>query len=252
MRNINDSGEAADKTCCKLQHVAMHVTCPQCHTTYQLKDDIHHAVLVCHRCQTEFTTDDQDTFEQHPQIAKETTTEIPLNSSHLAPKRRKARIWPWLTTVLLIIMGLGIQYNQDTWLQQTWVRNILIQLHYPLKMQANDWSMLRQQTHRQWITRQNGSKILMFTGVLRNNLSAPQRPPQLTIQFYDTANTAPTQSITLPFTLQPSLPQIHHAPYVMPAQDNTPIPAHSQRTFTLVLEHVPEQSREFSVDVSLK
>jgi len=227
----------------------MHVTCPQCHATYQLKQDVHHALLVCHRCQTEFTTDNMST--PHTPL-HENTTPPPLDAMPLAPQRKKVRLWPWLTVVLLIITGFGIQYNQDIWLQQAWVRNILAQLHYPLHTQANDWLILRNQSHRQWMTRQNGSKVLILTGSIQNRLDAPQLPPQLIVQFYDAANTSPTQSSTLSITMPPSLPQIRHAPYIAPDIDLTPISAHGQRDFTFVFEQIPEQSREISIDISLQ
>jgi len=220
---------------------AMHVTCPQCHATYELKDDIQHVLLVCHRCQTEFTTDDE-----------KKAPPTPIDTLHPAPQRKQVRLWPWLTVVLLIIAGFGVQYNQTTWIQHPWVRNILAQFHYPLHTQSSDWLILRNQSHRQWMIRQDGSKILILTGHIQNRLNAPQRPPQLIIHFYEAPNTRPLQSITMPITMQPNLPQIRHAPYISPKIDHTPIPAHAKREFTLVFEHVPEQSREFSIEVSLK
>jgi len=228
----------------------MHVTCPQCHATYELKDDVHHALLVCHRCQAEFSTDDIHAAPMPvPESAHAYTSDEAMSP---APKRKKTRMWPWLTAVLLIIAGLGLQYNQALWLHQSWVRNILVQLHYPLHTQASDWLILREQSHRQWMKRQDGSRVLVITGRIQNQLDAPQLPPSLLVQFYETSHTSPTQSQVFPITHPPSLPQIRHAPYVLPPVDKTPIPAHGQREFTLVFEHVPEQSREISIAVSLQ
>jgi len=252
VRNIHDSGEAADKTCCKLQHAAMHVTCPQCHATYELKDDVHHALLVCHRCQTEFAMDGMSVSTEPTLSDQKIIPENPMDMMRPAPQRKKARIWPWLTAVLLIIIGLGLQYNQALWQQQVWLRNILIQFHYPLQTQANDWRISGGQSHRQWVTRQDGSRVLMLTGSIQNRLDAPQLPPQLIVQFYDVSNTSPMQSDVVPISMPTNIPQIRHAPYIAPDKDLRPIPAHGQREFTLVFEHVPEQSREISIAVSLK
>ncbi|MDQ6973937.1 MAG: DUF3426 domain-containing protein [Mariprofundaceae bacterium] len=200
-------------------------------------------MLVCHRCQREFTTDDI------PTIGKP----VP-SSDDMRPtlNRKKTHIWPWLTVVLLIVAGFGFQYNQATWIQQTWLRNILAQLHYPIHTQASDWLILRNQSHRQWITRQDNSKVLVFTGSIQNRLKAAQHLPQLTIHFYDAPNRRPNQSISRRITMTPSLPEIRHAPYVQPDIDHTPMAALEQRHFTLVFEHVPEHSREFSIEVSHK
>jgi len=246
---------ATDKPCCKLQSAAMHVTCPQCHATYQLNTDVHHALLVCHRCQTEFTVDDDIDIPASENLIPVQEIDVPkasFNAMHPGLKRKKTRMWPWLTAVLLIIAGLGVQHNRDIWLQQTWVRDILIQLHYPLQTQAGDWLLLRNQSHRQWMTRQDGSKVLILTGRIQNQLDGAQLLPRLRVQFYDVQGAPPTRTRTLAITMPPSLPQIRHAPYVPPSIDRTPIPAHGYRDFTLIFEHVPEQSRDISIAVSVK
>jgi len=228
----------------------MHVTCPQCHATYELNDDVHDALLICHRCKTEFSTHTM----REPQVSPHPTPieHADLNPSHPAPKRKKARLWPWLMAVLLMISAWGVQYNQELWLQQPWVRNMLAQLHYPLHAQASDWRILKDESHRQWMTRQDGSRILLLTGVIQNRLNAPLLPPKLKVSFYAASNAPVTQSMILPITLPPSLPQIRHAPYTPPKLDKTPIAAHGKREFTLVFEHVPEQSREISIEVSIQ
>ncbi|MDQ6995222.1 MAG: DUF3426 domain-containing protein [Mariprofundaceae bacterium] len=219
------------------------MTCPKCQATYELKHDVQHALLVCHRCKSEFTTDDIPVIEKP----------VPSSDSmYLASKRKKTRIWPWLTVVLLIVASFGMQYNQDIWIQQAQIRNILAQLHYPMQAQASDWLILRNQSHRQWVTRQDGSKVLVLTGSIQNRLNAAQQLPQLTIHFYESANTRPIQSITTFITMPPSLPDIRHAPYIQPDIDRTPMKGYEKRDFTLVFEHVPEHSREFSIEVSLK
>jgi len=217
----------------------MLVTCPQCHASYHIKEHLN-AVLVCHRCQTEFTIDTAQQAPITPPIA---------NQSNL--QRKKTSLLPWLTLVLLIIAVAGVQTHQNTWLQQPWLRHILASLHYPLHPQTSDWNIIQHDALRQWVTRQDGSKVLVLSGYIRNTLPTPQPLPKLEVRFFDIPNAPPIQRIITNITLPPDIPRIHHAPYIPPEDDRTPVAAHAKRAFTLVLEHVPEHSREVSIQVFL-
>ncbi len=217
----------------------MLVTCPKCQASYHLEDHLLHAVLVCHRCHTEFTPDKQ---QQSPNTPSEAAKQPTL-------QRKKSSILPWLTIVLLTIAAAGLYYYQSTWLQQPWLRQILASVHYPLTPQASDWHIVQHDALRQWVTRQDGSKVLVLSGYIRNTLPAPQLPPKLQVRFFDIPGAAPIQRMTLSITRPPDAPRIHHAPYTPPKNDRTPIAAHGKRAFTLVIEHVPEHSREVSIRV---
>ena len=219
----------------------MHVVCPKCQATYQVDANIPDAILVCHRCQTEFSAQGS---RKEPE-AKSTTPKNPI-----ALQRKKARLWPWLTFVLCCLTGWGAFHYKDVWIQQTWVRNILLQAHYPLTPQPSDWLLLNQDTHRQWMERQDKSRVLVLTGMIKNQLMARQPLPALEVRFFDAPNTASTQTLIMPITEPPGLPQIRHAPYHAPKADLVPVAAHATRPFTLVIEDVPEHTREFSVSVS--
>jgi len=228
----------------------MQVTCPHCQATYELDAQIQKAILVCHRCQTEFTTPEADIAFEALDIATPSPSSNTLQSFTPMPKRKKSSVWPWLTFILLCLTATGAAYEQQAWLQQPWVRTILLQFHYPLTTQSSDWLILKDQSHLQWMDRQDDSRVLLITGAIQNQLFAEQLPPPLQIDFFDAPNSAPIQSITLPIRLPPNLPQIRHAPYDPPQQDTNPIAAHSSRPFTLVLENIPESTREFSISVN--
>ena len=217
----------------------MLVTCPQCHASYHIEEHLN-AMLVCHRCNTEFTA---DTTQQTPST--------PAAPNKPRPQRKKSSLLPWLTMVLLIIAAAGFQAYQNTWLQQPWLRHILASLHYPLNAQASDWHITQHDGLRQWITRQDGSKVLVLSGYIRNTLPIPRPLPKLEVRFFDVSSAASIQRMTVNITQTPDIPRIHHAPYIPPENDRTPVAAHAKRAFTLVLEHVPEHSREVSIQVFL-
>ncbi len=55
----------------------MHISCPHCHATYKVGPLIRNAILVCHRCRTEFSLDDRPIAQQQPEEA-DTEHSLPL------------------------------------------------------------------------------------------------------------------------------------------------------------------------------
>jgi len=277
----------------------MLVSCPQCKAKYQLAATIKNAILVCHRCGTEFhanQTEKKSTivdnelslFEYTETNKKETVIKakptqifsdnklalsaqqidktnpdaeqletkpddmphIPLPKERVLPKRNQTRIWHWLMLVLICISLLGIWNNQKQWLAQPWMRSLMMNMQLPVTSSAADWGILKDNLHSQWIDRQNHSRVLFIDGYIQNRLLSEQAPPAIQVSFYDMPNSRAIQTRIITITEPPNLPAIRHAPYIAPAIDQIPVSAGGQRAFNLVLENVPEQAREVSINIA--
>jgi len=277
----------------------MLVSCPQCKAKYQLAAIIKNAILVCHRCGTEFhagqaekksTSVDHELslFEYTKTHKKETAIEIEptqtpsdnkpvlpaqqtdqtapdaeqretkphdmpdiqLSEDRLLPERSQTRIWHWLILVLICISLLGIWNNQKQWLAQPWMRSLMMNMQLSVTSSPADWGILKDNLHSQWIDRQNHSRVLFIDGYIQNRLLSEQAPPAIQVSFYDMPNSRAIQTRIITITEPPNLPTIRHAPYIAPAIDQIPVSAGGQRAFTLVLENVPEQAREVSINIA--
>jgi len=268
----------------------MLVSCPQCKAKYQLAATIKNAILVCHRCGTEFHSsqvkkadayiDHELSLFKHSETCKAKALPIPPPSDNesklsspqtdeivsntekyniphhqpsedlLLPKRRKTRIWHWLTLVLICVSLLGIWNNQKQWLTQPWVRSLMMNMEFPVTSSSADWGILKDNLHSQWIDRQNHSRVLLIDGYIQNRLLSDQAPPAIQVSFYDMPHSRAIQTRIITITEPPNLPAIRHAPYIAPAIDQIPVSAGGQRAFTLVLENVPEQAREVSINIA--
>ncbi len=175
---------------------------------------------------------------------------IQLSEARLLPERAQTHIWHWLILVLLCISGLGIWSNQKQWLAQPWVRSLMMNMQISIDSTPADWDILKDHIHSQWIDRQDDSRVLFIDGYIQNRLLGEQIPPSIQISFFDMPNSRAIQTRTLAITEPPSLPTIRHAPYIAPAIDQVPISAGGKRAFTLVIENVPEQTREISIMIA--
>ncbi len=293
----------------------MIISCPQCKAQYKLASLIKNAILVCHRCGTEFNPNATESSEktsdltpslfehqhsktlqdeQHTQTSPEevsskaieptapettdiqketpysnTDDEMIAPSAHeaapeiehepvhldehmLMPKRPHSRVWPWMMLVLLAIAGFGIWKNQNQWLENIWVRSLMLQINMPIQSSANDWMVVQQDIQNQWVERQDHSRVLVVHGYIQNRLHAAQLVPDLKVSFFDIPETEPISSRILAITEPPSLPQIRHAPYIAPPKDMIPVQSGGKRIFTLVIEDVPKDTRNISISIARK
>jgi len=267
----------------------MLVSCPQCKAKYQLATTINNAILVCHRCGTEFHTEqaerksnyvdheaslfeyskDLDAYktsqpaipssnnqsasapEDAPLQQPQTTATIELPLEHPLPKRNRTHIWHWFILVLMCFSMLGIWYHQTQWLEQPWMRSLMMNMKFSITPKPADWAIAKDRLHSQWIDRQDHSRVLFIDGYIQNRLLSKQMPPAIHIRFFDMPNSRAIQTRTIAITEPPSLPTIRHAPYIAPAIDQIPIHAGGQRAFALILENIPKQARAFSIVVAV-
>ncbi len=164
------------------------------------------------------------------------------------PLRRGPRIWPWLAAMLIAIAGAGFYVQKDQWLANPALRGMLANLHLPLPPRDDDWQVEPASVLAQWIRRDDGSRVLVIEGKVKNRLDADLPPPAIEIVFFDPD--APDQVLerrVLPITAPPSLEAIRHAPWSPPPVDDIPVPARGERAFVLVLERLPERTGDFTL-----
>lgn len=301
----------------------MRILCPQCHAVYEIGPLIKNAVLVCHRCQTEFGADgkpvssganhapandselplfertapgqEEPSRKSSPQpptttaeesekpdtpvaagesdqegsaivpkheilsVAKiieannntpppsesEETTETP--EPPVALRRKKSRIWPWLVMMLLLLGSGGFYFKQDAWLGHPWVRSLLINAHITLPLRNEDWSIVSDSVQAQWISRQDGSRILLIEGKVENRLYCSMYPPKILVRFFAPGSNEMVAEQTHIITEPPTVRQIRQAPYITPAKDKIPVESRGSRTFMLVIENSPKGGAHFEL-----
>ncbi|MDX8403416.1 MAG: hypothetical protein R8K54_03305 [Mariprofundaceae bacterium] len=333
----------------------MHISCPHCNAAYEVGPMIKNAMLVCHRCHTEFSPD-SELIEQQKKIESEATdqslplfeqikpkhineeagpvddlssedvsttpvpaflkgerektptksdasdaieekpdlkatdqsddsdikasdiessgieeVQIPLQelkesaedelldaTSHKTPKepdaealppaRKRVVIWPWLIAILLIISGTGFWFKQNVWLDDPWVRSLLINIHLPVEVRNRDWSIIPGSVQGHWLKRDDGSQILTIQGRVENRLYCELPPPQILVQFFDdTGITEKLGEKLMPITEPPSMEQIKHAPFAIPDIDRVPVEDQGGRGFFLVIDSLPEHTADFTL-----
>ena len=307
----------------------MRVICPHCQTIYQLHTLETDAVLVCHRCGTEFGMGEmpdgaqevdtasvseqqtQDMFTQNtpddstssePETENDAVHEVDISSDDALaestqeseegydaakiyptdntwqdggvaqdideqaddeketddlpaspPQRAKARIMPWLIAVVLLIAGGGFWMNHDAWLDNPWLRSVLINAGIDMQIRDKDWHVDPDSVSAIWLERQGGETVLVITAEVQNKLQSSLLPPLIHITLYARDN--PDELILerdLIITRPPLMQAIRQAPYSPPLRDNTEIAALGKRGFVLVLEDLPQNAGNFSLQAKAR
>ncbi len=224
----------------------MRVVCPYCETTYQIKEVDEETTLICHLCGAEFDVDQQS---EDTQTIDATHSDKDNEETPLPPPPRSApRIMPWLLTILLIITATGIWVNHDAWLDNPWLRSVLINMGLPIEVRDKDWRIQSESVHAQWIKRDDGSQILVIEGRVKNLLQCELHLPAIHISIF--ANNNPRHLLLqreLPITQPPLQITIHSSPYITPPEDHLPVTASGDRGFVLVLDGLPKNAGDFTL-----
>ena len=180
--------------------------------------------------------DTAETYRQHPSPADE---EAP-------PRRARASIMPWLLTVVLLIAASGFWFKRDAWLDDPWLRSVLINVGMPVEVRDKDWRIPPESVQAQWIKRNDGSQVLVVEGRVKNLLQCELAPPAILFSLY--AKDDPEHLLLkreLPMTQPPLMSAIRSTPFPQPPRDRIPITALADRGFVLVLEDLPENAGDF-------
>lgn len=255
----------ADKEAGRIQHAAMHISCPHCLARHEVEAACGKTSLLCHRCGLKFpvpdqtgTLDEQETRldDRHGPAVPEDNDISGQAGSHIAattesaginlPRRKKARIWPWLMIMLILIFSAGFWLQKDAWLDNRWFRSTAINLGCPLPLRDKDWRILPDSIQAKWITREDDSKALLIRGRVKNLLTSALPAPGIKITFFSDIN--PDQQLgsqRLPITLQPGKQSLLRVPYTAPEPDKVPVTPNGEREFVFLIESPPENTGDF-------
>ncbi|MFQ5344935.1 MAG: DUF3426 domain-containing protein [Mariprofundus sp.] len=212
----------------------MHIECPHCQAGYDIDSAVEGTVLICHQCGFEFSHFDQSDGE--------------TCRSELPPTRKTVRIWPWLMAIMLLAAGSGFWLQKDSWLDNRWFRSTLINLGIDMPWRSKDWLIPDKSVQAEWITRNDGSKVLVIRAVLKNLLSSDMPLPGIRINFFsETEPGRQTGTSLFELGLLPSDKLMRQVPYQRPATDRVPVRGMGKRAFTILVESVPEGTGGFTL-----
>jgi hypothetical protein len=221
----------------------MRVVCPECFASYQVEAVIKNAVLVCHKCNTEF-----DSYGNRV-VAGDATSQFFQTQEEHAPTfgikdlvqsgmdKRKQHVWLWMSLILLLIAAAGIAYNWALWSHHGVFRGYQLQVQSHAPILDSDWQINPESVHSQWIKRDDGSLALVVEGEASNLIGYPLPPPELQITFI--TQTGQNDTIIQPITEPADMDTLMASPYLSPAVDKTSVFPLASRGFILVLEDVP-------------
>lgn len=229
----------------------MRIVCPECHAAYQVSAMIKNAILVCHRCNTEFDSYGNKVVEEsevaqilaHQQSVAPTFGISDLNQAGM--KRKPGNIWLWLSLVLISLTTIGMILHWDTWQYNAYIRGYMISADTHAPILDSDWRIVPESVHSQWLKRDDGSIILIIEGNVENQLRADLPTPEIQISFM--TQTGQNYTVIQPITEPPSLDTLKATPFVSPAIDKTMVGAFAQRGFILLLEETPRSSQQFTL-----
>jgi len=233
------------------QHEAMRVRCPGCRAVYEVKDVDDDAILVCHRCSTEFNLEEgKDLVHDAPDPDQETSSE-PASVERLARETTpdQQRVWPWLLVFLCAAIGAGLWLNKDSWMDRPWVRSFMINNGYRVIIHDRDWRLMSGSVKAQWIERTDHSLVLLIEGRVENRLQCKLPPPAMRISLLSGEPSGQiVQKILRPITLKPLGNAIRRVPFISPPEDTMPVLSSGTRGFILVLENVPDKAHTFTMN----
>ena len=244
----------------------MFISCPHCQTNYEIETACDDTALLCHRCGAEFfptgqlrspnaLKDRQMQAYSSNDITDATasgdtqTTAMETEWADIAPpERKKARIWPWLMIMLILIFSAGFWLQKDAWLDNRWFRSTAINLGLPLPLRDKDWSIKPDSVQAEWITRDDATTALLIRGRVKNLLTSELPPPVIAVTFFSDAH--PDQKLgsrELIITLHPGKLSLLHVPYTTPDADTVPILPQGEREFVFLIESPPENTGDFTL-----
>ena len=216
----------------------MHLKCPHCQTLYDIARDGGDALFVCHQCGQEFSA---------PAVSSD-RGDIVLIEAEQAPVRSTAHIWPWLLMILIVLATTGFWVQKDAWLDNRWLRSSLINIGFNMAQRGKDWRIDPASIQSEWLSRDDGSRVLRIRGSISNLLDSDLPLPAIRIVFF--SKTEPAQSIgSVVLKIRHARPddQVQRFLYITALRDSSPVSALGNRNFTIVAESVPAQTGDFTV-----
>ena len=221
----------------------MRVICPECFASYQIEAVVKNAVLVCHKCDTEF-----DGFGNKV-VAGDATSQFFQTQEEHAPtfgikdlaqsgmRKRQQYVWFWMSLILVALTVGGVAKHWQLWSHHGVFRGYQLQVQTDSPVLDSDWQVEPESVRSQWLKRDDGSLVLIVEGEVRNLLSIPLPPPEIKVTFI--TQTGKNDEVIQPITEPADMETLKTAPYISPEVDKTAIFPLGSRGFILVLENVP-------------
>jgi len=229
----------------------MRIVCPECHAAYQVSAMIKNAILVCHRCNTEFDSYGNKVVEESEVaqiLAKQESVAPTFGISDLnqaGMKRKHGNIWLWLGLVLFALSAGGMAWHWDTWQYNAYIRGYMVSADSNAQVLDSDWRIVPESISSQWLKRDDDSIVLVIEGKVENQLRADLPTPEIQISFI--TQTGQDFNLIQPITEPPSLDALKSVPFMSPAIDTTLVPSFAQRGFMLLIEEAPRSSMQFTM-----
>ena len=222
----------------------MRIVCPECHAAYQVGAIIKNAILVCHRCNTEFDTYGNKITEgnETAEVFKKQEEHAPtfgvkdLIQSGMGGK--KEQVWLWMILILLALMLAGITVQWEHWKFNSISRAVNIEINQDAPILDRDWKIIASTIQSQWLKRKDGSLALVIEGQVQNPVGTALPPPEIKITFV----TQVGQNIEMvsPITEPADLRTLQEVPFISPPVDKTFVPMFKSRGFLLLVENAPQ------------
>lgn len=225
----------------------MRIICPECHAAYQVGPMIKNAILVCHRCNTEFDTfgnkiaPDNETLEvfKKQEVHAPTVGLRDLIQSGMAT--RHTHFWAWLIIILFSLSVLGLSIRWDHWQYDSFFRAISLDTNLTTTILDRDWQVLPDTIHTRWLTRDDQSVVLIIEGQVKNLVDAALHVPEIEVAFV--TQTGKDIKITQAITEPVDFKALQRVPFSSPPVDKTPIAPSGSRGFLLLVEHAPRSTQ---------
>jgi len=235
-----------DMACNLCKYCRMRIVCPECQAAYNLGPMIKNAILVCHKCNTEFDTYGHRITAHNPvqQVFKAQEAAAPTFGLHdlmqSGMNNSRPYIWLWMILVLLFLSAVGSAVRWEHWQLQGTIRGFSLQAEEDAPVQDRDWRILPETVSTQWLEREDHSLALLVEGRVQNmvNLALPLPEIQLLFITQTGENIENIQVITEPA----GIATLQAVPFTSPPIDEMPVVGLGQRGFMLLVEDAPDST----------
>lgn len=225
----------------------MRIVCPECHAAYQVGAIIKNAILVCHRCNTEFDTygnkiaEDNETAKVFENQEKHAPTFGVKDLIQSGMGEKKEQVWLWMILILLALIFTGTAMQWEHWKFNSMARAVSIEINQDTPILDRDWKIIANTVQNQWLKRQDGSLVLVIEGQVRNLVGTALPPPEIKVTFI--TQIGEDIEVILPITEPADLETLQSTPFISPPVDTTPISMLATRGFLLLIEEAPQTTQ---------
>ena len=225
----------------------MRIVCPECHAAYQVGAIIKNAILVCHRCNTEFDTYGNKIAEgnETAEVFKKQEEHAPIfgvkDLIQSGMRGNKEQVLLWMILILLALIFTGIAVQWEHWKFNSITRAVSIEIDQDASILDRDWKIIANTVQSQWLKREDGSLALVIEGQVQNLVGTALPPPEIKITFV--TQIGQNIKMVMPITEPADLNTLQQVPFISPPVDKTPVPMLSTRGFLLLIEEAPQTTQ---------